>query len=67
VAEKLLQHRSRKNPVEVALKNDFRVLLMSTPTKYAVTDPALKGLNNILTIKENGQYNIITPLPTTPR
>lgn len=45
-----------EKPVELALKNDFRVLLMSTPTKYAVTDPALKGLNNILTIKENGQY-----------
>lgn len=41
---------------ETPLKNEFRILLMSTPTKYAAGDPALKGLNNILTIKEGGQY-----------
>ncbi|MCW3162120.1 N-acetylmuramoyl-L-alanine amidase family protein [Chryseobacterium oryctis] len=41
---------------EVPLKNDFRILLMSSPTKYNDGDPALKGLNYILTIKENGQY-----------
>lgn len=41
---------------EVALKNDFRILLMSSPTKYKDGDPALKGLNYILPIKENGQY-----------
>lgn len=41
---------------EKPLKNDFRILLMSTPTKYNVGDPALKGLNYILTIKENGLY-----------
>jgi N-acetylmuramoyl-L-alanine amidase len=29
---------------------------MSSPTKYNENDPALKGLNYILTIKENGQY-----------
>lgn len=41
---------------EVSLKNDFRILLMSSPTKYNDGDPALKGLNYILPIKENGQY-----------
>lgn len=43
-------------PAESTLKNDFRVLLMGTPIKYSPTDPALKGLNNILVLKENGQY-----------
>ena len=41
---------------EVALKNDFRILLLSAPTKYNDGDPALKGLNHILPIKENGLY-----------
>lgn len=41
---------------EKALKNDFRILLMSAPVKYNSTDPALKGLNYILTLKENGMY-----------
>ena len=41
---------------EVALKNDFRILLLSSQTKYNDGDPALKGLNYILPIKENGQY-----------
>lgn len=41
---------------ETPLKNDFRILLMSTPMKYNDSDPALKGLNYILTIKENGLY-----------
>lgn len=45
-----------EKPVEVALKNDFRILLLSSPTKYNDGDPALKGLNYILPIKENGQY-----------
>lgn len=45
-----------EKPAEVPLKNDFRVLLMSSPTKYNDGDPALKGLNYILPIKENGQY-----------
>lgn len=45
-----------EKPVEVALKNDFRILLMTSPTKYNDNDPALKGLNYILPIKENGQY-----------
>ncbi|WP_326981957.1 N-acetylmuramoyl-L-alanine amidase [Chryseobacterium sp. MYb264] len=45
-----------EKPAEVALKNDFRILLMSAPTKYNDGDPALKGLNYILPIKENGLY-----------
>ncbi|GAB0155190.1 N-acetylmuramoyl-L-alanine amidase [Chryseobacterium sp. Alg-005] len=45
-----------EKPAEVPLKNDFRILLMSSPTKYNDGDPALKGLNYILPIKENGQY-----------
>ena len=45
-----------EKPAEVPLKNDFRILLMSSPNKYNDNDPALKGLNYILPIKENGQY-----------
>ncbi|AZA87179.1 N-acetylmuramoyl-L-alanine amidase [Chryseobacterium shandongense] len=45
-----------EKPAEVALKNDFRILLLTSPTKYNDGDPALKGLNYILPIKENGQY-----------
>ena len=48
--------REPEKPVEVALKNDFRILLMSTSMKYSSTDPALKGLNYVLTIKDNDQY-----------
>lgn len=43
-------------PIEQPLKNDFRILLMSSPSRYATTDPALKGLNYILTIKEGNFY-----------
>jgi len=45
-----------EKPAEVALKNDFRILLMTMPIKYNDGDPQLKGLNYILTIKENGLY-----------
>ncbi|MBV6879910.1 N-acetylmuramoyl-L-alanine amidase [Epilithonimonas ginsengisoli] len=45
-----------EKPVEQPLKNDFRILLMSTPNKYNDQDPALKGLKYILPIKENGFY-----------
>lgn len=45
-----------EKPVEQPLKNDFRILLMSTATKYNIQDPALKGLKYILPIKENGAY-----------
>lgn len=43
-------------PAEAPLKNDFRILLMSTTVRYNTNDPALKGLNYILTIKEGNQY-----------
>lgn len=43
-------------PEEKPLKNDFRILLMSSPSRYNLTDPALKGLNYILTVKENDMY-----------
>lgn len=45
-----------EEPAEVALKNDFRILLMTMPVKYNDGDPELKGLNYILPIKENGLY-----------
>ncbi|WHF50434.1 N-acetylmuramoyl-L-alanine amidase [Chryseobacterium gotjawalense] len=45
-----------EKPAEVALKNDFRILLMSSPMKYNSSDPALKGLNYVLTIKDNDLY-----------
>lgn len=45
-----------QKPEEKPLKNDFRILLMSSPSKYNDGDPALKGLNYILTLKENGMY-----------
>lgn len=45
-----------EKPAETALKNDFRILLLSSPVKYNDGDPALKGLNYILPLKENGQY-----------
>lgn len=45
-----------EKPVEQPLKNDFRILLMSSENKYKVGDPQLKGLKYILTIKEGGRY-----------
>ena len=45
-----------EKPAEMPLKNDFRILLMSSPVKYNSGDPALKGLNYILPIKENNLY-----------
>jgi N-acetylmuramoyl-L-alanine amidase len=50
---------TKPEPIKVeekALKNDFRILLMSTPTRYSTNDTALKGLNYILPMKENGFY-----------
>lgn len=41
---------------EVPLKNDFRILLLTSAIKYNEDDPALKGLNYILPLKENGIY-----------
>ncbi|QOW10805.1 N-acetylmuramoyl-L-alanine amidase [Kaistella flava (ex Peng et al. 2021)] len=48
--------REPEKPAEVALKNDFRILLMSSPVKYNSGDPALKGLNYVLPIKDNDLY-----------
>lgn len=45
-----------ERPAETPLKNDFRILLLSSPIKYNEGDPALKGLNYILPLKDNGQY-----------
>ena len=45
-----------EKPAETPLKNDFRILLMSSSTKYNPGDPALKGLNYIFTVKEDGLY-----------
>ena len=50
------QKKEEEKPKELPLKNDFRILLMSTPNKYNEEDPALRGLKYILTIKENGLY-----------
>lgn len=47
---------SPEKPTEQPLKNDFRILLMSSNTKYNNTDPALKGLKYILPIKEGNVY-----------
>ncbi|WP_051889822.1 N-acetylmuramoyl-L-alanine amidase family protein [Chryseobacterium vrystaatense] len=45
-----------ERPAETPLKNDFRILLLSSPIKYNEGDPALKGLNYILPLKDNGLY-----------
>lgn len=45
-----------EKPAEQPLKNDFRILLMSAPSKYNSGDPALKGLNYVLPIKEGNMY-----------
>ena len=45
-----------EKPEEKPLKNDFRILLMSSPTKYNSSDSEMKGLNYIFTIKENSLY-----------
>lgn len=45
-----------EKPREEPLKNDFRILLMSTPNRYNAGDPELKGLSYLLPIKENGLY-----------
>lgn len=51
-----LPPKEPEKPVEQPLKNDFRILLMSSPVKYNYGDPAFKGLNYILPIKESGIY-----------
>lgn len=56
VSAALVKKPEPERPAETPLRNDFRILLMSSPAKYNDGDPALKGLNYILPIKENGQY-----------
>ena len=43
-------------PEEKPLKNDIRILLMSSPTRYNTGDPALKGINYVRPIKDNDVY-----------
>lgn len=45
-----------EKPVEKPLSNDFRILVMSSPSRYNDGDPALKGLKYILPIKEGNLY-----------
>ena len=47
----------REKEVEKPSKNDYRILLMSSQTKYNEGDPAFRGLKYILTIKEGGMYH----------
>jgi len=57
--KKRLDRNVKAEPVKEAekpLKNDYRVLLMSSTTKYNDGDPAFKGLKYILTIKEGSMY-----------
>ena len=57
--KKRLDRNVKAEPVKEAekpLKNDYRVLLMSSTTKYNDGDPAFKGLKYILTIKEGSLY-----------
>jgi len=57
--KKRLDRNVKVEPVKEAekpLKNDYRVLLMSSTTKYNDGDPAFKGLKYILTIKEGSMY-----------
>ncbi len=41
---------------EAPLKNDFRILLMTSQNRYNDNDPALRGLNYILPVKEGTFY-----------
>ena len=57
--KKRLDRNVKVEPVKEAekpLKNDYRVLLMSSTTKYNDGDPAFKGLKYILMIKEGSMY-----------
>ncbi len=54
--EEIKKEKEPEKPAEQPLSNDFRILLMSSTNKYNDGDTALKGLNYILTIKENNFY-----------
>lgn len=45
-----------EKPKEQPLRNDLRILLMTSPNKINYGDPALKGLNNVLILKEGNFY-----------
>lgn len=45
-----------EKPVEKPSKYDYRILLMSSATKYNEGDPAFKGLKYVLTIKDGLLY-----------
>lgn len=51
-----LTPKEPEKPVEKPLANDFRILLMSSTTRYNEGDTALKGLKYILPIKEGNLY-----------
>lgn len=51
-----VKEKEPEKPVEQPLSNDFRILLMSSTSKYNDGDTSLKGLNYVLTIKENNFY-----------
>ncbi len=51
-----LAPKEPEKPVEKPLANDFRILLMSSTTRYNEGDTALKGLKYILPIKEGNLY-----------
>lgn len=50
------QEIEKPKPIDTPLKNDFRILLFTSPYKYAENSPELKGLNDILPIKEGNLY-----------
>ncbi|MBS1549491.1 MAG: N-acetylmuramoyl-L-alanine amidase [Bacteroidetes bacterium] len=47
---------AKEKPKEAPLKNDFRIFLFSSATKYNEDAPELKGLKDVLIIKENDLY-----------
>ncbi len=50
------QNAEPEKPKEAPLANEYRIFLMSSPTRYADDDVALKGLKDILVIKEGDLY-----------
>nr|WP_314493602.1 N-acetylmuramoyl-L-alanine amidase [uncultured Chryseobacterium sp.] len=55
-AQAITKKQEPEKKEEIPLKNDFRILLMTSAVKYNEDDPSLKGLNYILALKENGIY-----------
>lgn len=53
----ITQRAEPKKQEEKPSKYDYRILVMSSATKYNEGDPALKGLKYILTIKEGSLYH----------